>query len=78
MTTCDIMFFPLTTTWKGKPTNQIEYNSQMRTTFFWIHGQSYHSPLYQILNLTAMVHVVWYHRGLISIFVLYFMYVQDI
>ena len=38
--------FQLNTTWKGKLINPIESNSQMRSTFVWIHLQSYHCLVY--------------------------------
>jgi len=40
------VFFQLNTTGKGKLINQIESNSRMRSTFVWIHLQSYHCPIY--------------------------------
>ena len=47
------VFFQLNTTWKGKLINQIESNSQMRSTFVWIHLQSYHCPICYKLTLIA-------------------------
>jgi len=40
------IFFQLNNTWKGKLINQIESKSRMRSTFVWIHVQSYHCPIY--------------------------------
>ena len=52
------VFFQLNTTCKGKLIDPIESNSQMGSTYFRIHVQSYHSLVYQIFNLTSTCSMV--------------------
>ena len=63
-------FEQLINTGKGKLIDQIESNSQMRSTFF--------EYMYKVIivhyikYLIWQLHVVWYHTGLIGMLVLYF------